>query len=187
LGANDNKSVLCDEPGSQLGDPDDFAIDPDLGDASIRFGHADVTGATQEEYEIHVHPEALARENPTLGSKHPFRELRTRMRDRQCDTIVFIQGFDYTFCEALTGAARLSNFRSDHSHNMFLFTWPSDGKKKPWISYKNDRRDAKGAGEAAARAFLKVADFLAPTDAQREAPAGGRPRMASRFPEAYFR
>ncbi len=42
-----------------------------------------------------------------------------------------------------------------------LFTWPSDGMALPFVSYKSDRSEASGSGNAVGRGILKVRDFLA--------------------------
>jgi esterase/lipase superfamily enzyme len=44
--------------------------------------------------------------------------------------------------------------------NIVVFTWPSDGKLIPEVSYYNDRRDAKDSGEAGGRAMLQLWNFL---------------------------
>ena len=43
---------------------------------------------------------------------------------------------------------------------MVLFTWPSNGKALPCVSYKSDRADARSAAGAVGRAMLKLRDFL---------------------------
>ena len=44
-----------------------------------------------------------------------------------------------------------------------VFSWPSDGRKIPWHSYKSDRTDARASGPAFARAFVKTAEFIRET------------------------
>jgi len=41
-----------------------------------------------------------------------------------------------------------------------LFSWPSDGKALPYVSYLSDRAEAKASGAAVGRGFLKARDFL---------------------------
>ncbi|MFM7119542.1 MAG: alpha/beta hydrolase, partial [Gammaproteobacteria bacterium] len=42
-----------------------------------------------------------------------------------------------------------------------LFSWPSDGRLLPFVSYRSDRTEAEGSGFALARGLLKLRDFLA--------------------------
>jgi esterase/lipase superfamily enzyme len=80
------------------------------------------------------------------------------------DTVVFIHGYNVSFKEALTAAARLKlSFSTDAGGpgiNVVLFSWPSDGSMMPFIAYANDRQDAAASGPAFARGLLKLGDFL---------------------------
>ena len=48
--------------------------------------------------------------------------------------------------------------------NVVVFSWPSDGKAIPFMSYYSDREDARSCGAALARTYLKLWDFMAALD-----------------------
>ena len=41
-----------------------------------------------------------------------------------------------------------------------LFSWPSDGKALPFVSYSSDRGESRGSGAAMGRGLLKLRDFV---------------------------
>jgi esterase/lipase superfamily enzyme len=86
------------------------------------------------------------------------------MRKSNCDTIVFIHGYNVSFKEAMKAAAKIGrNFaglNSGRGVNILAFSWPSDGSMAPWIAYSSDRRDAAASGPAFARGILKLRDFV---------------------------
>ena len=84
--------------------------------------------------------------------------------------LVLIHGYNVGWEEAVGTAAAFEAMlnRADPSRprevfqrvRVILFTWPSDGKALPWVSYKSDRSDARSAAGAVGRAMLKLRDFL---------------------------
>lgn len=54
------------------------------------------------------------------------------------DTVIFIHGYNVSFKEALTSTAQLKqNFSQDAGGpgvNVVLFSWPSDGSMKPFLT-----------------------------------------------------
>ena len=154
--------------------PDDFGSGfSDDGLANLRFGKATVIGDQLDNYDLDVAPERLRidRERKikggpgsVLGSENIFRRVRQKMVDKTSDTVVFIHGYNVSFREALTSAARLKRNISEGENtlsvNVVLFSWPSDGSMMPYIAYANDRQDAAASGPAFARGLLKLADFL---------------------------
>ncbi|MHA1151596.1 MAG: alpha/beta hydrolase [Alphaproteobacteria bacterium] len=154
--------------------PDDFGRGfSEAGLASLRFGMAEVTGENLDTYEIFVAPEILRKDTErkikggkgsTLGSLNVFNRVREKMTVKARDTVVFIHGYNVSFKEALTAAARLKlNFSADAGGpgaNVVLFSWPSDGSMMPFIAYANDRQDAAASGPAFARGLLKLGEFL---------------------------
>ncbi len=154
--------------------PDDFGRGfSDAGLASLRFGMAEVTGETLDTYDLYLAPERLRKDaerkikggkGSILGSLNVFERVRQKMVAHARDTVVFIHGYNVSFKEALTSAARLKrNFSTDAGGsgvNVVLFSWPSDGSMMPYIAYANDRQDAAASGPAFARGLLKLADFL---------------------------
>ncbi len=146
---------------------DNFGADfSAAGLASLRFGQAEVSGDNLDKYVVQVAPEKLAGDSggSTLGSLSVFEHARRKMASVGRDTVVFIHGYNVSFKEALTAAARLKlNLGRDAGGpgvNVVLFSWPSDGSMMPFLAYANDRQDAAASGPAFARGFLKLADFL---------------------------
>ena len=142
-------------------------FNPD-GVAALRYGAADFdnSGKAPLLKKVMVYPESRGA-NPAkgftqAGSTSFADDLRAQMRNGCADTIVFIHGFNVTFEEALKAASQLSSqiLVDGKPINVVLFSWPSDGKAVPWMSYYSDRDDARSSGAAVARAFLKLIDFL---------------------------
>ncbi len=155
-------------------DPTDFGKDfSEDGLASLRFGLAKVTGSNLDRYSLTVAPEKIVldrrrmltdKANSIFGSQLTFRQVRKKMLKHGRDTVVFVHGYNVTFGQALSAAARLKrNFgglANGGGVNVVLFSWPSDGSMMPFLAYANDRQDAAASGPAFARGFLKVAKFL---------------------------
>lgn len=102
-----------------------------------------------------------------LGSQAAFSELQTVMR-KNSDVLLFIHGYNVSWTDAVGTALSLQtmlNHCPDRDPNqqvqVVLFTWPSDGMALPFVSYKSDRSEAAGSGNAVGRGILKVRDFLA--------------------------
>jgi esterase/lipase superfamily enzyme len=102
------------------------------------------------------------------GSIALFDELRTAMTAGR-DVVVYVHGYDTSFRDAVADALTLQerlaapDVKADSTRPdpaVVLFTWPSDGRKTPWISYRSDRVDASASGYALGRAMLKVRDYL---------------------------
>lgn len=130
-----------------------------LGD--LRFGQAQVTKGALDSSTIQVLPD-----NPQQGSEALFEQLRASMRRQSLDTLVFIHGFNVSFKAAVESAAKIGEryaklSRNRYHPNIFVFSWPSDGKLS---GYGNDRHDAEASGYAFARGLVKLAQFLRGTD-----------------------
>ena len=110
-----------------------------------------------------------AQQATKLGSQAMFADLQADMQ-RGIDMLVLIHGYNVGWEEAVGTAAAFEAMlnRPDASQlgepfqpvRVILFTWPSDGKALPWVSYKSDRSDARSAAGAVGRAMLKLRDFL---------------------------
>jgi len=154
--------------------PDDFGIGfSEDGLANLRFGMADVSGKDLDEFDIYIAPERLNTDyerkvkgagGSVFGSVNVFKRVREKMLAYSRDTLVFVHGYNVSFREALTSAARLkqqfSTSNGGPGVNVVAFSWPSDGSMMPYIAYGNDRQDAAASGPAFARGLLKLADFL---------------------------
>ncbi|HYJ30523.1 MAG TPA: alpha/beta fold hydrolase [Allosphingosinicella sp.] len=142
------------------------------GIAALRFGWADYdeSSGTNPLQKVFVYPDPKPEEAgvgvPGKGSGGFLDDLRVAMRDGCTDTVVFIHGFNVSFIEALNaGGALASEVSIDGKPiNVVVFSWPSDGKMVPYMSYYSDREDARTCGAALARAYLKLFDFMVALD-----------------------
>ncbi len=123
-----------------------------LGD--VKFGSADVIDGNLEKASIKI-----LSNNPKQGSKSLFSELRKKMKLDQVDSLIFIHGFNVSFADAITSAAKMAEKYAEKNYkpNIFVFSWPSDGSMS---SYFNDRHDAEASGYAFARGLMKFSAFL---------------------------
>lgn len=138
-------------------------FNPD-GVAALRFGKAqyDVDGKKAVFRSIDVYPDAKVLPGqstvPPSGSGSFLDDLHKRMLAER-DTLLFIHGYNVSFLEALEAGALLAG-SLDGKLNVVVFSWPSDGKMVPYMSYYSDREDARVSGPALARAYLKLFDFV---------------------------
>jgi esterase/lipase superfamily enzyme len=113
--------------------------------------------------------EPLPQDEQKLGSRKLFEELRSAMKN-ETDVLVYVHGYSVDWRSAVSTAAALQtmlNRRPGRKVMVLLFTWPSDGQKLPWTSYRSDRKDAADSGLALGRGLLKLRDYLgglAPAD-----------------------
>ena len=100
-----------------------------------------------------------------FGSNSLFEDLRKSML-KKSDVLVYIHGFNVSWSDAVAAAASLQlmlnrhNAPGDKAILVILFTWPSNGKALPYVSYKSDRTEAGGSGKAFGRGLLKLRDYL---------------------------
>lgn len=102
-----------------------------------------------------------------LGSRAIFAEIKRRMREDGRDLIVLIHGFAADFETAPERAAELAEKyliagKDGQARRpvVFAFSWPANGRSIPFVSYISDRGDAARSGDALARLFLRLCDFL---------------------------
>lgn len=106
-------------------------------------------------------------EQNLLGSVVMFAELQQKMSDG-CDVLVYMHGFNVDWCDAVGAALALQEMVNQETADrqkdiiVVLFSWPSNGRAIPWVSYYNDRYDAKNIAGAKsfARGLLKLRDYL---------------------------
>ena len=109
-------------------------------------------------------PEAMP-DYEALSSTKLFRALKEEM-DNATDVVIFIHGYNVDWEEAASSALALQIMLNkdckdeEKSVRVVLFSWPSNGRKLPYLSYISDRDDAACSGLAVARAVLKLRDFL---------------------------
>lgn len=101
-----------------------------------------------------------------MGAKGMFSDVQSLMKQTS-DVLIHIHGFNVDWHDAVGSALALQAMlrnqpgRDREQDVVFvLFTWPSDGKALPWVSYKSDRREAEASGEAIARAMMILLDYL---------------------------
>lgn len=111
----------------------------------------------------------------TLGSVSMFRKLQQLMREGS-DVLVYIHGFNVDWNEAVGSALALQEMcnlsiskgndsqkqekQEKQKTTVVLFSWPSNGKALPFMSYASDRSDARGSSCAFGRGILKLCDYL---------------------------
>ncbi|MGD2064796.1 MAG: alpha/beta hydrolase [Nitrospirota bacterium] len=105
-------------------------------------------------------------DNAKWGSHAMFEDLRKAMLGCS-DVLVYIHGFNVSWEDAVGSALALQEMVNQPVDGepvqkvvVVLFTWPSDGKALPYVSYKSDRSEATASGAAIGRGFLKVRDYL---------------------------
>ena len=152
----------------------------DDGVANLRYGYAEVSGSKLNKIKVVVAAEKLnldkerrsVASTSVLGSTDIMARVRKQMTDHGRDTLVYIHGYNVTFKEALSAAAKLASNLKGHEDgkgiNVVLFSWPSDGSAMPYLAYASDRQDAAPSGPAFARAFMKLADFLRGATSEEE-------------------
>ncbi|MCG6939092.1 MAG: alpha/beta hydrolase, partial [Gammaproteobacteria bacterium] len=161
--------------------PTNFGKDfSDDGVANLRYGYAEVSGKKLSDIKIVVAAEKLDLDEKrqsvaatsVLGSTDIMARVRKEMMDNGRDTLIYIHGYNVTFKEALSAAAKLAANLKGHEGgngiNVVLFSWPSDGSAMPFLAYASDRQDAAPSGPAFARAFMKLADFLRGASSEEE-------------------
>lgn len=125
------------------------------------------------EARVAAYPESIDASKPdagqpakAFGSQAMFAELQAAMQATN-DVLVYIHGFNVTWNEAVASALALQESLNQPDAGrpvqqvlVVLFTWPSDGKALPYVSYKSDRSEARASGAAVGRALLKLRDFL---------------------------
>jgi esterase/lipase superfamily enzyme len=114
-------------------------------------------------------------ENVKLGSQAAFADLQGIMF-KNTDVLIYIHGFNVSWVDAVGSALSLQEMlnhcpEGDPKQHVqvVLFSWPSDGMALPFVSYKSDRSEAAGSGNAVGRGILKVRDFLASLRRSEEA------------------
>ena len=118
-------------------------------------------------FEEFIDPGIADKDQPAkLGSAAMFSEMKSIMMDAT-DVVVYIHGFNVSWKCAVGSALGLQEMlmqcsTADRAQKVavVLFTWPSDGKALPFVSYKSDRTESKASGYAFARGILKLRDFL---------------------------
>ena len=127
-------------------------------------------------------------EDAVWGSLEMFAELQEEMR-AGADVLIFVHGFNVDWFQAVGSALALQEMlnrepaRPSRRQIVVLFSWPSNGKAIPYVSYKSDRADAAASGPAVGRAFLKLRDFLVTERSRARDGAGGR-ALGPRCPQA---
>lgn len=138
----------------------------------LRYGKAEVQPPEEwlsDDFSVlskQLAPEIIATDtsDQVFGSASVFEELRVRMLVEESDTLIYIHGFANDFDSAMCRAAELKvryQFTEDRPLNVFAFSWPSDGKLIPYVSYLSDREDAAMSGQAMARSILTFIRWIA--------------------------
>ena len=138
----------------------------------VRYGRAVLQkprGVWSDDYkvkQVELFPESIPTDRKgaqLLGSAAAMTGLRDLMVERDRDSLVYLHGFANDFASSLARAAELKvryAFERGRELNVFVFSWPTNGEMVPWVSYYDDRADARASSVAIARTFLKLRAFL---------------------------
>ncbi len=141
------------------------------GPHALRFGTARGRKDPDSQYDyvvdsVDIAPESLkdiSDKNRVIGSRKVFKALRKKMSGKgACDTLVLIHGYASTFESSLQRGLQLADLYRPNGKplNVVVFSWPANGEMIPYMSYFSDRSDARDSGEAMARAFLILRDYI---------------------------
>lgn len=128
--------------------------------ADLRFGQAQVDSDNGKVTDLQVAPNA-----PEEGSAAVYSQIKQKMAVQGRSTLIIIHGYATGFMQALAGAAKTKAAYKDANLNVFMFSWPSDGKNFPVQAYIDDRHDAMASGMAFARGLMKLIEFLSTGEA----------------------
>ena len=149
-----------------------------VGEALVTLPDGYASGEPPPPTSITAYPEDLAAKPPILGSDKLFQQLLAILSNNTpTDILFYIHGYDTTFKEGLSYAAQLQHninaVRADLTHTppansalqlprvqVVIFSWPSEGRLTPWISYFDDRSEAELAQQPLARAIGKLKSKL---------------------------
>lgn len=122
--------------------------------SDLRFGKADVD-LDAKTFTMEVVPN-----KPSEGSQAVYTAVKQKMMDQSRSTLIIIHGYATSFAQAIVGAAKTKKAYETQNLNVFMFSWPSDGKNVPPQAYADDRHDASASGLAFARGLMKLVEFL---------------------------
>lgn len=120
---------------------------------NLRFGQAVVQDGKIIDLQV-------APDTTDEGSTAMFSHVQQKMANEGTDTLVMIHGYATSFVQSILGAAHAKGTFAEADLNVFMFSWPSDGKNVPPQAYKDDRQDAEHSGLAFMRGFMKLLDFF---------------------------
>jgi len=98
-----------------------------------------------------------------FGSDQVLGTLRDEMVANKADLVILVHGFACSFENAISNAASIKQHYSVRGRpvEVAVFSWPSDGTIDPLkFKYKSDRDDARSSAKAAARALLRLIDYV---------------------------
>src|SRR5258706_1596118 len=167
-----------------------------VGEALVDIPDGYFSDDPPEPVSITAYPENLSAPIPVLGSEKLYSEVLNVLRGaEQTDVLFYIHGYDTAFKEGLSFVAQLQ-------HNMntvraqlraskpdlpiplvqaVIFSWPSEGRMLPWISYFDDRAEARLSQVALARAIAKLRSKLDELHIDRVASLSYTPLVARLF------
>src|SRR5262249_1580941 len=141
-----------------------------VGEASVTLADGYISGDPPPVSSVTVYPENMTANPPVFGSARFYDEILTVLKNRpSTDVIFYIHGYDTEFKEGLQFAAQLQHNINAVSAQLprpkkltlpevqvVIFSWPSEGRMVPWISYFDDRSEARLSQVALARAIGKL-------------------------------
>ena len=133
---------------------------------------------------VTAYPENLTANPPVYGSDKLFAEILSILKtNAPTDVVLYIHGYDTGFREGLGYAAQLQhNINAERAKaalaqapaastftrvQFVIFSWPSEGRMIPFVSYFDDRSEAELAQQPLARALGKLKSKLDELHADR--------------------
>lgn len=148
-------------PGFSSQDVDDLRFGQVIIPGGRDLVSCDISKFDFEQIQIETAQENLGDSSQLLGSQAVFEHLRDNMKNGHQDTLFFIHGFGFSFREAVFRAGQIKNYLGNREMNVFVFSWPSEGKITPLFkAYHSDRVNAQASGIALARGMMKAVDYL---------------------------
>jgi esterase/lipase superfamily enzyme len=134
-----------------FGDKNSFPL------GNIEFGSADFLNENKDDFTIQAYNYKKSVKNS--GGTVVFNELYQIMsQNKDCDTLIYVHGFNYTFEQAILRAKNIKQYykKGGKDLNIVLFTWGSDGSA---LKYASDREDAKNSALALSRSMQFFASY----------------------------
>jgi esterase/lipase superfamily enzyme len=154
-----------------------------VGEATVAFPAGYYADDPPPPSSVTVYPENMKVDPPLLGSKRLFEELLKIVNAGNIDVLFYVHGYDTTFEESLTFSAEIQhNLNAVRATvigknkaldatiprvQIVVFSWPSQGRLVPYLSYFDDRTEAKQSAIPLSRALQKLRDKLDSLHADR--------------------
>ena len=146
-----------------------------VGEALVDIPDGYFSDDPPEPASVTAYPENLSADPPLLGSEKLYEEMLDILEGQeQTGALFYIHGYGTGFKEGLSFVAQLQHNMNTVSAQLraananveiprvqaVIFSWPSEGRLVPWISYFDDRAEARMSQVPLARAIGKLKSKL---------------------------